>query len=123
VVIPSEPANFLGSLFIGILTAFLIIVTFATGGILGGTMGLGLSGFLLALAFASVGASIGLAVGFLMWPWVTPFHAHPGTCLRCRYDLRATRWKCPECGLVQSRFRLASVPVAQENGGRQGGQR
>ena len=59
-----------------------------------------------------IGLAVGLFIGWLIWPCVTPFGAVPRHCLKCRYDFRAaTSRTCPECGCDQSRYRLKTVPV------------
>src|SRR3954453_15922194 len=75
VLTATEPANFLGSLVIGTLTAFTILIGFGAGAFLGDSYGLELWSLISALLFAAIGAAAGLSLGWFAWPYATPFHA------------------------------------------------
>ena len=94
-----------------------MIAFFVGGLIIGSNAGLEWASLVVGLFLAMQALLIGLTLGWLIWPYVTPFHALPRKCLRCGYDLRATGRMCPECGCVQSQYRLAKVPIPRATPG------
>ena len=52
----------------------------------------------VSIWYLIVGTAILPAIDLVLWIKYT--RPRPGFCTTCGYDLRATPWRCPECGTV-----------------------
>ena len=112
---PAEPWNTCGNVAFGVPIAFGVVAV----AIVGLAVGIETVGrALVVLAMCGVVFALGIAAGWIVCPYITPFTPVPRTCGRCGYDRRGIgRAPCPECGtppvadkLRETKLRAAPAP-------------
>ena len=105
-LVPAEPANRIGNIVFGVGTAFLTVI----GGFVGLQFGNStVSALVAGVAMGFAGLCVGIVLGGIAFPYITPFAAATPRCRWCGYDLRASRWRCPECGRSPGEVRTATI--------------